>query len=86
MVWSGSTKTGYMYDETKTGKIKAEAKIQATTKVDGAYDIGVGLKFKSTSSEPNDGKYPSEKIKSSSNPLMSAVPLARFTSGRASSP
>lgn len=63
MVWSGSTKTGYMYDETKTGKIKAEAKIQATTKVDGAYDIGVGLKFKSTSSEPNDGKYPSEKNK-----------------------
>lgn len=61
--WSGSTKSGYMYDETKTGKIKAEAKILATTVVDKTYDVGVGLKFKSTSSEPNDGKYSSEKNK-----------------------
>lgn len=61
--WSGSTKSGYMYDETKTGKIKAEAKILATTVVDKTYDVGIGLKFKSTSSEPNDGKYSSEKNK-----------------------
>ena len=61
--WSGSTKSGYMYDETKTGKIKAEAKILATTVVDKTYDVGLGLKFKSTSSEPNDGKYSSEKNK-----------------------
>ncbi|WP_278504571.1 hypothetical protein [Mitsuokella multacida] len=61
--WSGSTKSGYMYDETKTGKIKAEAKILARTVVDKTYDVGLGLKFKSTSSEPNDGKYSSEKNK-----------------------
>ena len=61
--WSGSTKSGYMYDEIKTGKIKAEAKILATTVVDKTYDVGLGLKFKSTSSEPNDGKYSSEKNK-----------------------
>lgn len=61
--WSGSTKSGYMYDETKTGKIKAEAKILVTTVVDKTYDVGLGLKFKSTSSEPNDGKYSSEKNK-----------------------
>ena len=61
--WSGSTKSGYMYDETKTGKIKAEVKILATTVVDKTYDVGLGLKFKSTSSEPNDGKYSSEKNK-----------------------
>lgn len=61
--WSGSTKSGYMYDETKTGKIKSEAKILATTVVDKTYDVGLGLKFKSTSSEPNDGKYSSEKNK-----------------------
>lgn len=60
--WSGSTKSGYMYDETKTGKIKAEAKILATTVVDKTYDVGLGLKFKSTSSEPGDG-YSSEKNK-----------------------
>lgn len=61
--WSGSTKSGYMYDETKTGKIKAEAKILATTVVDKTYDVGLGLKFKSTSSEPNGDKYSSEKNK-----------------------
>ena len=61
--WSGSTKSGYMYDEKKTGKIKAEAKILATTVVDKTYDVGLGLKFKSTSSEPNGDKYSSEKNK-----------------------
>lgn len=61
--WSGSTKSGYMYDEKKTGKIKAEAKILATTVVDKTYDVGLGLKFKSTSSEPNGKKYSSEKNK-----------------------
>ena len=61
--WSGSTKSGYMYDEKKTGKVKAEAKILATTVVDKTYDVGIGLKFKSTSSEPNNGKYSSEKNK-----------------------
>ncbi|MGN8836989.1 hypothetical protein ACTNCI_08435 [Mitsuokella jalaludinii] len=61
--WSGSTKSGYMYDESKTGKIKAEASILARTVVDKTYDVGLGLKFKSTSSEPNDGKYSSEKNK-----------------------
>lgn len=61
--WSGSTKSGYMYDEKKTGKIKAEAKILATTVVDKTYDVGLGLKFKSTSSEPNGNKYSSEKNK-----------------------
>ena len=60
--WSGSTKSGYMYDETKTGKIKAEVKILATTVVDKTYDVGIGLKFKATSSEPKDG-YSSEKNK-----------------------
>lgn len=61
--WSGSTKSGYMYDEKKTGKIKAEAKILATTVVDKTYDVGLGLKFKSTASEPNGKKYSSEKNK-----------------------
>ena len=61
--WSGSTKSGYMYDEKKTGKIKAQAKILATTVVDKTYDVGLGLKFKSTSSEPNGNKYSSEKNK-----------------------
>ena len=61
--WSGSTKSGYMYDEKKNGKIKAQAKILATTVVDKTYDVGLGLKFKSTSSEPNNGKYSSEKNK-----------------------
>lgn len=61
--WSGSTKSGYMYDEKKTGKIKAEAKILARTVVDKTYDVGLGLKFKSTSSEPNGKKYSSEKNK-----------------------
>lgn len=61
--WSGSTKSGYMYDEKKTGKIKAEAKILATTVVDKTYDVGLGLKFKSTSSEPSEDKYSSEKNK-----------------------
>lgn len=61
--WSGSTKSGYMYDEKKTGKIKAQAKILATTVVDKTYDVGLGLKFKSTSSEPNGKKYSSEKNK-----------------------
>lgn len=61
--WSGSTKSGYMYDKTKTGKIKAQAKILATTVVDKTYDVGLGLKFKSTSSEPNGKKYSSEKNK-----------------------
>ncbi len=61
--WSGSTKSGYMYDETKTGKIKAQAKILATTVVDKTYDVGLELKFKSTSSEPNGKKYSSEKNK-----------------------
>ena len=61
--WSGSTKSGYMYDKNKTGKIKAEAKILATTVVDKTYDVGLGLKFKSTSSEPNGKKYSSEKNK-----------------------
>lgn len=61
--WSGSTKSGYMYDEKKTGKIKAEAKILATTVVDKTYDVGLGLKFKSTSSEPTDKDYSSEKNK-----------------------
>lgn len=35
----------------------------ATTVVDKTYDVGLGLKFKSTSSEPNNGKYSSEKNK-----------------------
>lgn len=60
--WSGSTKSGYMYDESKTGKIKAEANILARTVVDKTYDVGIGLKFKATSSEPKDG-YSSEKNK-----------------------
>ena len=60
--WSGSTKSGYMYDEDKTGKIKAEANILARTVVDKTYDVGIGLKFKATSSEPKDG-YSSEKNK-----------------------
>ena len=60
--WSGSTKSGYMYDEKKTGKIKAEASILARTVVDKTYDVGIGLKFKATSSEPKDG-YSSEKNK-----------------------
>lgn len=61
--WSGSTKSGYMYNEEKTGKIKAEASILARTVVDKTYDVGLGLKFKSTSSEPNGEKYSSEKNK-----------------------
>lgn len=60
--WSGSTKSGYMYNEEKTGKIKAEASILARTVVDKTYDVGIGLKFKATSSEPKDG-YSSEKNK-----------------------
>lgn len=31
IVWSGSTKTGYMYDQEKHGTIKAEVRLKAKT-------------------------------------------------------
>lgn len=52
IVWSGSTKTGYMYDQEKHGTVKAELRLKAKTKVDDTYDVAFGLKFKSTSAEP----------------------------------
>lgn len=52
IVWSGSTKTGYMYDQKKHGTVKAEVRLNAKTKVDDTYDVAFGLKFKSTSAEP----------------------------------
>ena len=65
--WSGSTKTGYMYDQNRKGSVKAEIRLKAKTKVDDTYDIGFGLKFKSTSGEPamKNGKTesPTEKNK-----------------------
>ena len=63
LLWSGSAKTGYMYDDKKAGKFKAEIRLNALTKVDGKYDVGLGVKFKSTSAEPVAGKYPAEKNK-----------------------
>ena len=61
--WSGSTKVGYMYDDQKAGKFKAEIRLNALAKVDDKYEVGLGLKFKSTSAEPVAGKYPAEKNK-----------------------
>ena len=66
--WSGSTKTGYMYDQNRKGSVKAELRLKAKTKVDDTYDVALGLKFKSTSGEPaikEDGRYesPAEKNK-----------------------
>ncbi len=55
IVWSGSTKTGYMYDQKKHGTVKAELRLNAKTKVDDTYDVAFGLKFKSTSAEPTEG-------------------------------
>lgn len=49
IVWSGSTKTGYMYDQEKHGTVKAEVRLKAKTKVDDTYDVALGLKFKSAS-------------------------------------
>ncbi len=63
VVWSGSTKSGYMYDEKKKGSVKAEFRIKAKTKIDNTYDAAVGLKFKSTSAEPTGKDYASEKNK-----------------------
>lgn len=56
IVWSGSTKTGYMYDQEKHGTVKAELRLNAKTKVDDTYDVAFGLKFKSTSAEPTAAK------------------------------
>ncbi len=56
IVWSGSTKTGYMYDQKKHGTVKAELRLKAKTKVDDTYDVAFGLKFKSTSAEPTEAE------------------------------
>ena len=56
IVWSGSTKTGYMYDQEKHGTVKAELRFKAKTKVDDTYDVAFGLKFKSTSAEPTEAE------------------------------
>lgn len=56
IVWSGSTKTGYMYDQEKHGTVKAELRLKAKTKVDDTYDVAFGLKFKSTSAEPTEAE------------------------------
>lgn len=56
IVWSGSTKTGYMYDQDKHGTVKAELRLKAKTKVDDTYDVAFGLKFKSTSAEPTEAE------------------------------
>ncbi|MDY6299968.1 MAG: hypothetical protein SPL46_08265 [Selenomonadaceae bacterium] len=56
IVWSGSTKTGYMYDQEKHGTVKAEVRLKAKTKVDDTYDVAFGLKFKSTSAEPTESE------------------------------
>lgn len=61
--WSGSAKIGYMYDDKKAGKVKTEIRLNALTEVDGNYDVGLGVKFKSTSAGPVAGKYPAEKNK-----------------------
>lgn len=61
--WSGSAKIGYMYDDKKAGKVKTEIRLNALTEVDGKYDVGLGVKFKSTSAGPVAGKYPAEKNK-----------------------
>ena len=55
IVWSGSTKTGYMYNQERHGTVKAEVRLKAKTKVDDTYDVALGLKFKSTSAEPTAG-------------------------------
>ncbi|WP_196593532.1 hypothetical protein [Pectinatus sottacetonis] len=63
MIWSGSTKNGYMYDETGSGKVKSEVKLFGDTNIDDGYHVRLGLKFKSTTSEPSASSYPSEKNK-----------------------
>lgn len=59
--WSGSTKNGFMHDEHKKETVKSEVRLKAKTQVDNTYDVAFGLKFKSTSAEPADGKNGSEK-------------------------
>lgn len=59
--WSGSTKNGYMKNEEHKQTVKSEVRLKAKTQVDNTYDVAFGLKFKSTSAEPKDGKNGSEK-------------------------
>ena len=50
-----------MHDEHKKETVKSEVRLKAKTQVDNTYDVAFGLKFKSTSAEPADGKNGSEK-------------------------
>lgn len=61
--WSGSTKNGYMKNEEHKQTVKSEMRLKAKTQVDNTYDIAFGLKFKSTSSEPDKDDPGAEKNK-----------------------
>ena len=62
--WGGSIKTGYWSDSTGTGKVKGEAKINATKQLKDGFGVKVGLKYKATSYEPGDvTKYGSTSAK-----------------------
>lgn len=51
--WSGSTKNGYWSDSTGYAKLKSEFILYGDTNIGDGFDVNVGLKFKSTTSEPS---------------------------------
>lgn len=88
IIWSGSTKSGYMYDENKHGTVKAEVRIKAKTKIDNVYDAAVGLKFKATSAEPTEpeGRYGSSNYSDGHAVEKDRVKLDEASVGRAFGP
>ena len=52
--WYGSTKTGYWSDSTGNSKVKAEGTIFGNKEFSDGYGVTFGLKYKSTTGEPQD--------------------------------
>ena len=51
--WSGATKSGYWADSTGYAKLKSEFKLYGDADRGDGYHVNMGLKFKSTTSEPS---------------------------------
>ena len=51
--WSGATKSGYWADSTGYAKLKSEFKLYGDADLGDGYHVNMGLKFKSTTSEPS---------------------------------
>jgi hypothetical protein len=51
--WSGATKSGYWADSTGYAKLKSEFKLYGDADIGDGYHVNMGLKFKSTTSEPS---------------------------------